>query len=121
MPLLEDPILARHFGGATLTEIAEAEGVRSPETARKRLAEAQRAHLLDVAGELLLARRTHEVLWFLVPTADPDDLSAGLAYFSWIVRQLGDHAVRCRIHAVEKPDGLALGIEEVTDAEEAQA
>lgn len=114
MPLMEDTLLKAHFGGATLTEIAEAEGVRSPETARKRLAEAKREHVIRVAGELLLARRSGEVLWFVLPAMSGDEgLQAGLRYFAWVVSELEDLAVRCWVRVKDLPDGsFALGIEE---------
>lgn len=112
-------LLDRHFAGDSLRELAEAEGVKSPETMRKRLVEAKREHITQLAGQVLVARRTGEIVWFVLPDQGGEELHAGLAYFDWVLRELEDLTFRCRVHVAAKPDGIALGIEEYVDAEEA--
>lgn len=112
-------LLDRHFAGASLRELAELEGFSSPETMRQRLVRAKREHLTEIAGQVLVARKTHEIVWFVLPNQGGEELHAGFAYFDWVLRELEALTFRCRVHVAAKPDGIALGIEEYVDAEEA--
>jgi hypothetical protein len=112
-------LLDRHFAGATLRELADLDDVKSPETMRKRLVDARREHITQIAGQVLVARRTGEVVWFALPDQGGDALHAGLAHFDWVLRELEELTFRCRVHVAAKTDGIALGIEEYVDAEEA--
>jgi len=112
-------LLDRHFAGVSLRELAELDGVRSPETMRQRLVEAKRSHITEMAGRLMVARRNQEVLWLLVPGTSGADLHAGLQYIDWLLRELEEVTFRCRVHFKTKPDGVAIGLEEYIDAEEA--
>lgn len=110
-------LLDRHFAGASLRELAELDGAKSPETMRKRLAEAKREHITKIAGQAMVARKTGEVVWFVLPSQGGEELHAGLAYFDWVLRELEELTFNCRVHVAAKPDGIALGIEEYIDAE----
>ncbi len=79
----------------------------------------KRDHITQIAGRVLVARKTSEIVWLLMPNQSGDDLHAGLAYFDWVLRELEELTFRCRVHAAAKPDGIALGIEEYVEAEEA--
>lgn len=109
-------LLQRHFDGRTLSELAVVEGVNSPETIRQRLLKSKRAHITQIAGRLMLARRDGEILWLAIPGNSSADLHAGLVYVDWLLRELEDVTFRCRVHFASKPDGVAIGLEEYVDA-----
>lgn len=107
-----EQLLDRHFAGASLRELAEVEGVSSPETMRQRLVTAKREHITQIAGQVLVARKTGEIVWFVLPDQGSEALHAGLAYFDWVLRELESLTFNCRVHVAAKPDGIALGITE---------
>jgi hypothetical protein len=111
-------MLDRHFAGATLRELAEAEGVSSPETMRQRLVAAKRAHITQIGGQVLVGRKTGEIIWFVLPDQGSEALHAGLAYFDWVLRELEAVSFNCRVHVAVKPDGFALGITEYVPEKE---
>ena len=110
-------VLERHFAGDSLRELAEERGC-SHETVAKQIREAKREHITQIAGQVLVARKTHEIVWFVLPNQCGEELHAGLAYFDWVLRELEELTFRCRVHVAAKPDGIALGIEEYVEAEE---
>jgi hypothetical protein len=103
-------VLERHFAGATCRELADELGVASPETAAKRVREAKRTYLTDLAGSLLVGSKTEEALWFVVPATNGEELRAALTHFAWVADEMDSLCLPCHVHVVEKPDGICLGL-----------
>jgi hypothetical protein len=114
----DSQLLERHFAGDSLRDLAKDEGVSSAETMRQRLLKAKRDYITQLAGELLVARREGTIVWPLVIVDRGPALHVGLQFFDWMLRELEGLTIRCRVHVVSKPDGIAFGIEEYVDADE---
>jgi hypothetical protein len=103
-------ILDRHFAGGTLREMAEVEGVASPETMRQRLVAAKREHVTEMAGSLLVATKLGEVLWLAVPTTSGAELAPWLRYLGWLIAELESLSFRIQVSVQEKQDGVVFGL-----------
>jgi hypothetical protein len=102
-------LMERHFRGETLREVADASGV-SHQTIATDLREAKREHLMGLAMELLIACRTGDPLWLLVPATSGPEVAQSLRYLSWVIDELEGLTFKIGVEVVQKADGIAFGL-----------
>lgn len=111
-----EELLERHFSGESLREVADERGC-SHQTIATQLRDIKRDHITRLAGSLMVARKTGEMLWLAVPTTTGSELAPWLRYFAWVMEELEGLTFRTKITVKTFPDGFAFGFEEDPDAE----
>lgn len=110
-----EEVLERHFAGTSLREFAEERGC-SPETVGKEIRAAKRAHITQMAGELLLARRTGELVVLVVPGHSGPDFDVAIGYLTMVVHEIEDLGIKLKIHVTNTEAGVAYGLQEELSA-----
>lgn len=104
-----EQLLERHFKGESLREIAAEQAV-SHETVARNLRDLKREHVTALAMDLLIASRTGEVVWLIVPTTGGAELAPSLRYLAWVIEELEALTFKVGVEAVQKVDGIAFGL-----------
>ncbi len=116
--LQESPELADHLAGVPLREIGENTGV-SHEQVRRIIQAQGREIVTRIAGQLLLARREGRVLPVAtIPDTRGQGFHLGLRWIDWLVGELADLTLSCRVHIEPIVGGYEVGLSELErDAE----
>lgn len=109
-------MLREHAAGVPLRAIAARHGVGSHETVRTAIRRAQRAHLQEMSGRLLLARRSGEMITF-ESSPDGDEFVMATGYIRWLVNELRELSIRVRVHTWERDGRLVFGLQELPTRE----
>ena len=103
--------------GDTLREIGDRHGL-SHERARQIIVLEGRKEIDRLELELLANRKTGDVELYLIPEHAGPDFDLAVDYFQWTVRELAERGVKTHISYRPVYNGVAWGIEDVTDYQE---
>lgn len=111
--LEQTPEFADHLAGVPLREIGKRRGI-SHETARQTIREQGREHIVDLAGRLLVNRRTGDLEVLVIPDVSGPDFDQAVAYLIWAVNELAELGITVKLHANPIEAGIAFGLEELS-------
>lgn len=106
-----EQLLEKHMAGQSTRELADEYGV-SHQTIAVQLRELKREHVTQVAGMLMVAAKRGEVLWLAIQSKAGRDVAPWLRYVAWVVEELEELTFRVSVSVEQKPDGIALGLED---------
>ena len=107
-------IFSARMAGATVTALAEQEGVTAQTISLLVIRHGRRV-IDDLELRLLANRKTRELELFMVPDHGGPDFDRAVSYFQWCVRQLTDRGVDVRVYYRPAANGVVFGVEDVTD------
>jgi hypothetical protein len=107
-------LLTERISGSTLREIGERHGL-SYEGVRVVVAKEGRKQIDRLELALLANRRTNDVELLLVPDHGGEETQLALAYLRWCLSELEKRGVEVRVHYRQVENGVAFGLEDVTD------
>jgi hypothetical protein len=110
----DQQILVERSRGDTRREIGERHGL-SHEAVRLIVVREGRNQIDDLELRLLANRKTGDVELYLIPDHGGPEFDLAIDYFQWCLRQLAERGVETQIHYRPVPNGVAFGIEDVTN------
>ena len=111
----DQQVLLDRIAGGTLREVGEKHGGLTPEGVRVVVAREARRQIDALELRLLANRKTDDVELFVVPGHAGPEFDLAIDYFQWCLRQLAERGVDVEVHYRPVEDGIAFGLEDVTD------
>lgn len=106
-------LFVESLGGATVRQLGREHGFSHTVAAREVRAGARR-HLEDLAGKLLVARRTGErVELLLIPKTSGAPLTMACRYIEFVTRELEELTIRTELHFDIVEAGVRVSLTEI--------
>lgn len=70
-------------------------------------------------GRLLANTKTDEVETFVVPGLGGPDFDVAMSYLQWVVAELTQRGIEIALHYRPTPEGVAIGLEDITERKNA--
>jgi hypothetical protein len=110
----DQQVLAERARGDSLRQIAERHDL-SPEGVRLIVVREGRKTIDALEMRLLLNRKTGDVEVYLIPGHGGPEFDLAVDFFQWTLRQLAERGVETKVHYRPVENGVAFGLEDVTD------
>jgi len=107
-------ILLDRVRGDTLAAIGKRYGMTHQNAHVVVLREGTR-QINDLEMRLLANRATGDVELFLIPDHGGPDFDLAIEYVRWALRELAQRGVQTRVHYRAAENGVAFGVEDITD------